>query len=190
MWPFHWTADALALRPHRSRAAFSLRGRSRCAWLRRSLRTLLRLRPFNGSTDAFALRRNRSRAAFRLRCIAAIVTRLLIRSRDARRWATAFSLGWTTATLILERFGRWSIRCLRSATSLSFVSDLEILTLRTIRNRFHSHLSRQFTSERRRNRRRARDHCRVTKLPRDARRNVYLAAAPRRSNSCISQRRQ
>lgn len=72
-----------------------------------------------------------------------------------------------------------SIRRLRRATSLPFVANFELLTFRPIGNFLNTHRSCEVALEWRRYRRSARDHRRVLKFSRDARRDRNLAAAPR-----------
>jgi hypothetical protein len=71
----------------------------------------------------------------------------------------------------------------------TLVSHFELLTLASIRHSLDTHRARQVTPECRRDWCNARDHSRVTQLPRDSRRNVLLASTPRRIDHRISQRR-
>jgi hypothetical protein len=70
-------------------------------------------------------------------------------------------------------------RLRRCTAARTLVSHLELLLLGAIRRRIHTHCLRQIWTERRRYRRRAGDHCRITQFARDSRRNVDLAATPR-----------
>ena len=70
---------------------------------------------------------------------------------------------------------RW--RCSAFLT-LAFISHLELLSLRPIRHRIHTHRLREVRPERRRRRRVAGYYSRIAQLARDSRWDVDLAATP------------
>jgi hypothetical protein len=101
-----------------------------------------------------------------------------------------FTLLLTATSLLNRLLLNWSRRLrLWRASTLALVSHLELLSLRTIRRRIHTHRLIQVRPEPWRYRLYARHHRCIVELPRDSRRNVGLATSPRRVHHCIPQRR-
>jgi hypothetical protein len=177
--------------PHRTRIPTHLR------LLPLLLRPRLRryralLLPRRGNTFTLCLLSSWSRGAFSLRRTWTSLDPLL-RCLLSSLFLLDTSLLASRVSLLTPIYGRLlllsrllnssrRLRCLLCSSStltLTFVTNLELLTLRAVRNCLDAHRLRDVTPEPRFDRRSARNHWRVVELPGDSRRNVDLSTTPR-----------